>query len=125
MTDEFWEQTVQSDAKSRQFMDQTGGLPEIWTAAENLRLALDQTDREIAEAVMAARFPRKASDNMLTLIGHSMLSPEMQDAIEEEGEAGYKRATLQIRTRQIRQQLMGLIHELVEVRCDLVVSQTD
>lgn len=125
MTDEIWEQTVRSDAESRQFIDNTGGLPEIWTAAENLRLALDRTDREIAEAVMAARFPRKASDNMLTLIGHSMLSPEMQDAIEEEGEAGYKRATLQIRARYLRQQLMGLMQELVEVRCDLLIAQTD
>ncbi len=125
MTDKFWDQTIHSDAESRQFIDQTGGLPEIWAAAENLRFALDQTDREIAEAVMAARFPRKASDNMLTHISHSMLSPEMQDAIEAEGEAGYKRATLQIRTRHLRQQLMCLLSELVEVRCDLVISQIE
>ena len=125
MTDKFWEQTVQSNIESRQFIDETGGLPEIWTAAQNLQLALDQTDREITDAVMATRFPRKASDNMLTLIGQSALSPEMQNAIKEEGEAGYKRATLQIRARHLRQQLMGLLIELVEVRCDLSISQKD
>jgi len=124
--DKFWEQILDSARESEKFVNQTGGLPEIWQATENLRLALDQTDREIADAVIAARFPRTASDNMMTLLGGGNdLSPQILQALQKEGEAGFKRAGLAVRAQHLRGQLMLLLNQLVDLRCDLVISQTD
>lgn len=123
--DKFKKQVLDPARESEEFIKQTGGLPEIWAAAENLCLALDNTDREIATAVMASRFPRIASDNMLTLIDGSSLSPGTLQAIKKEGEAGYKRESLAFAARRIRTELMSLINQLVEVRCDLIVAQTE
>lgn len=122
---ENWERILAAVHDSEELVKRTGGLPEIWQAAEDLRYALDRTDQEISEAVIADRFPRTASDNMMVIIENCGLTPEALRTIEEEGEAGYKRITLAVRSRNLRQQLMGLIGQLVELRCDLVFSQTD
>lgn len=110
-----------------EFIANTGGLPEIARAASDLRAALEQTRNEIAAAKFADRFPLEASDwfSVVTGSGDQPLTYRAQEAVAKEGEAGYKRVALEVGVEQIEHQLFGLIGRLVEIRCDLIVSQQD
>ena len=123
--DDFKGRVLDVAQEAEDFINRTGGLPEIWIASQQLRVAFDQTDREIADAVLAGRFSRQVSENFKVHIMSGTLVPRVQLAIEAEGEAGHKRATLAIDAMILRNELNLLLARLVALRCDLVLAQTE
>lgn len=113
--------------EARAFIAETGGLPEIDRASLDFRTAIEQTRLEIEAASLADRFPRKVSDyfDVMSQTGTAALTPRAQEAVEQEGEAGFKREGLRVELAQIENSMSSLVARLVELRCDLAVSQWD
>lgn len=124
---DFYRDVLVPAMESDKFIAKTGGLPEISRASSDLAGALEQTRQEIKTAEFAQRYPRYPSDYFLTMLkgGRESLTPRAQQAIDNEGEAGYKRESLIIGVEKIEAELCGLIQRLVELRCDLHVSQQE
>lgn len=126
MSDTFYERVIAPSEAARQFIADTGGLPEIITAAEGLLTAVSQTRTEIEEAHFDAdRFSTEVSPelrNRLAVYGKG-LNFFMRAAIETEGMAGAKRFELGTALGQVETKLFGAIQDLLELRTDLIVSQ--
>jgi hypothetical protein len=114
-----------AQAQSEAFIAESGGLPEIWRAATDLRAAFDTTWGEIANANFASRFVNPPSDTFGVMIGSTALLPLASQLVEEEGEAGMKRASLEAGLTRIQNELFSLLNRFVELRCDLIVSQDE
>lgn len=113
--------------KSQDFVNETGGLPEIARASVDLQAALGQTRVEIENAVFAERFLPEVGDyfRATAKAGQGALTPRTHAVVETEGEAGLKRETLRVEVDRIQNGLVSLLSRLVELRCDLVVSQQE
>jgi hypothetical protein len=128
MTD-FFELSIEAKANADRFVNDTGGLPEIWRASADLRTALDRTRQEIAGAIFAPnRFPaRPISPERQYEEGSQILPngtpPGLRSAVVREGASGAKRYSLETDLTRIEHGLSMLLHELVILRTDLVVSQ--
>lgn len=125
----FFERSVAAKAEADEFANATGGLPEIWRASADLRTAIDRTRREIAEATFATnRFPSDPISQQRQFEEGSQLlpqgsSPGLRSAVAAEGASGAKRHSLEVDLTKIEYGLWGLLHELVVLRTDLIVSQ--
>lgn len=113
--------------EARAFIAETGGLPEIDRASLDFRNAIEQTRLEIKAATIAVRFPRKASGyfDVMSQTGTVAMTPRAQEAVEQQGEAGFKREGLRVELARIESSMGSLVSRLVELRCDLAVSQWD
>ncbi len=113
--------------QGRDYIAEAGGLPEISRASVDFQSAVDQTRREVENAMFAKRFPRTASDYFLTVSasGASPLAPQTEVAVTSEGEAGFKRQALRSELDRIEYAMNSLVACLVELRCDIVVSHQE
>lgn len=118
-------EVLESQRQAEAFIAETGGLPEITRAAQDLRDALDQTRGEIAEATFASRFPNPPGDYFNATRARTNFSPRTSQLVAIEGEAGAKRSELEHGLEAIELDLFSLINRLVELRCNLIVSQTE
>ncbi len=112
---------------ARDFIAQTGGLPEISRASVDFLTAIAQTREEVEAATFARRFSVVTSDYFQTMTrsGEASLTSRARESIEAEGEAGHKRESLRAELASIEYAVTLLVAKLVEVRCDLVVSQQE
>ena len=119
-------QNLVAGQAAAEFVSTTGGLPEITRRSADLRTAIDQTREEIEGAVFASRFPTSASDwfGVISTNGSNFTISTMQ-AVDEEGEAGFKRASLKARLDTAEGALFSLIDEITAIRTDLKVSQEE
>lgn len=123
-----FEEVIATGEQGREFIAATGGLPEIHRAAADFRTAIDQTRQEIDTAVFAGRFPRQTLDYFKTMVfsgGSGAPTLKTRELIDSEGEAGYKRAVLGAELDSIENEMSILVNRLTELRCDLVVSQSE
>jgi len=119
-------QSIAAHQASDAFVAETGGLPEISRASFDLRTAIEQTRTEVLEATFApSRFPTTTSDFFNSMVDGVHLSPRAKQAVAVEGEAGYKRSELEHDLLAIQAGLQSLISQLVDLRCNLKVSQTE
>lgn len=88
-------EVLESRRQAEAFIADTGGLPEITRAAQDLRDALAQTRTEIAEATFASRFPNPPGNFFETMKNSAGFAPRTKFLVAEEGEAGHKRAALE------------------------------
>lgn len=124
MTD-FYEGVILPSQEADRFVAETGGLPEITRASKDLSTAIDQTREEIATAHFASRFPEIPRDEFQIMLGGRSFSSMTVFAIEDEGEAGLKRAHLMAELSAVEGGLTSLISRLVNLRTDLAVSQKE
>lgn len=111
--------------QGEKYIQDTGGLPEIARAAQDLRDAIDKTRSEIVDADIASRFINPPGDLFKATMAVNNLSPRSQQLVAEEGEAGLKRSHLESGLESIEHDLFSIIGRLVELRCDLIVSQEE
>ncbi len=113
--------------QSRDFIAEAGGLPEVSRASIDFQSAIDQTRAEVEAAEFADRFSRTCSDyfTSTTRAGDSPIAPRAEAAVTSEGEAGFKREALRAELDRIQHEIGSLVARLVEVRCDLIVSQQE
>lgn len=108
-----------------QYANNTGGMPEIWRASADLRVALDQTRQEIESAAFdPERFSATPiSHDRQKDEGLTGVSPTLRDALAEEGQSGAKRHSLLVELARINGILANLIPRVVMLRTDLIDSQ--
>ena len=122
---DFKDHVVKPAREADQYVAEIGGLPEISRASLDLRAAVDKTGLEIDSAQFASRFATEPSEYFRTMTASVTFTADTRRAIDEEGEAGLKRAELSARLMHVGNELTSLIHELVELRADLHISQQE
>jgi hypothetical protein len=120
---EWVDQLLGAAQVSRDFVTQTGGLPEIVRASHDLMEAIRQTRNEVEAATFDERFPRRASDYFREMSKGRAFPQHVQAAVEAEGEAGHKRAALLAALKEAEGMVHTVIHFLVEIRTDMKCSQ--
>lgn len=86
---------------------------------------LEALEEEIRHAELAARFNRTTTVQDISLRTALPLSPLVQTAVEEEGEAGYKREQLLRYVATIRTRLRLLAGDLRDIIMDFESSKID
>jgi hypothetical protein len=120
---------LETNREAEQLVLRIGGLPEITRASTDLIIAIAQTRTEIADATFdEQRFPARLTTSQAEELKNDLRmnssSPLRVTASEQEGLAGVKRFGLDARLNSAQTELMSLLRKIVEIRADLIFSQT-